>query len=158
VVVVIVDGLNPELPVLKAYLDPVRDSSRGFVFVVSKRDLLGDEEAARLAHEMKEWMGEEPWFVSSPSIFGIREVAQKMAEIAEARLSRQPGEVILTQIEHVRAVERAIETLSRARSAMDLVLFATDLRHAMNELGPLIGETVPDDVLGKIFSDFCIGK
>jgi len=81
-----------------------------------------------------------------------------MAELAEKRLGRAPGEVILTQIEHVRAVELALAALERARDAMDLVLFATDARHAMNDLGPLIGETVPDDVLGKIFSDFCIGK
>jgi tRNA modification GTPase len=96
--------------------------------------------------------------ISSTKLTGVHEVATEMAKLAERYLARKAGEVVLTQFEHVQAVERALQCLSRAEDAFDLVLFATDVRHGMNELGPLIGETLPDDVLGKIFSDFCIGK
>ena len=36
--------------------------------------------------------------------------------------------------------------------------FEVDLRNAWEILGEITGETVDDDVLNKIFSDFCIGK
>ena len=104
-------------------------------------------------------MGAKDWVhISSKNLSGVSQVAQLMTQLSEDLLSRKPGEVILTQVEHVQAVKKAMECLDRAQSSFDLVLFATDIRHGMNELGPLIGETIPDDILGKIFSDFCIGK
>jgi len=35
---------------------------------------------------------------------------------------------------------------------------AVDLRSCLNALGDIVGQTTPDDLLGQIFSKFCIGK
>ena len=35
---------------------------------------------------------------------------------------------------------------------------AVDLRAAINALGEIIGETTTDDILDRIFKEFCIGK
>ena len=63
---------------------------------------------------------------------------------------------------HVAAVERALDALSRARTALaDLTgdeIIALDLRDALDALGSIAGQVTPDDVLGRIFSSFCIGK
>jgi tRNA modification GTPase len=37
-------------------------------------------------------------------------------------------------------------------------LLAEDLRQAQNELSEITGKFTPDDLLGRIFSSFCIGK
>ena len=37
-------------------------------------------------------------------------------------------------------------------------LLAEELRLVNNELGEIVGETTPDDILDIIFSRFCIGK
>ena len=37
-------------------------------------------------------------------------------------------------------------------------LLAEELRLAQKALGEITGETLPDDLLGEIFSSFCIGK
>ena len=37
-------------------------------------------------------------------------------------------------------------------------LVAEELRLAGEALGEVLGRTLPDDLLGKIFSQFCIGK
>jgi tRNA modification GTPase len=37
-------------------------------------------------------------------------------------------------------------------------LLAEDLRLAQQALGEITGEMLPDDLLGEIFSSFCIGK
>jgi tRNA modification GTPase len=39
-----------------------------------------------------------------------------------------------------------------------LELIALELRDALDSLGRVLGQITPDDVLGRIFSSFCIGK
>ncbi len=157
-VVIVLDGVAPSLEQVDEYLRRMPKMDKDFVYVVSKRDKLEPSEVESIKDSMKAFFGVEPLFVSSISLVGIAEVAAKVAEFAEKRLFRSSGEVVLTQVEHVRAVEECLSILQKAESSVDLVLFATGIRHGMNALGPLIGETLPDDVLGKIFSDFCIGK
>lgn len=159
IVVVVVDGLRTEVEKLGEYLKRIESPARSLLFVVSKRDLLQDQELERVQGLLNRgFPGARVMSASAQTLEGVHEVAEALAQLAGERLSRKPGEVVLTRVEHVRAVEAALESLSRAGAALDLVLFATDVRHAMNDLGPLIGETIPDDILGKIFSDFCIGK
>jgi len=67
------------------------------------------------------------------------------------------------------ARRRHLDALERARIFLDAgkaqlqgyaagELLAEDLRQAQNVLGEITGEFTPDDLLGKIFSSFCIGK
>jgi tRNA modification GTPase len=61
---------------------------------------------------------------------------------------------------HVEALERAAARLDAARAALDgaLELAAEELRATQSALGELTGELSSDDLLGQIFSSFCIGK
>lgn len=89
---------------------------------------------------------------------GIHEAAHQIAAYCSKLVSRSRGEVLLTRLDQVNAVSAGIEHLIRAQSAGEIDLFASDVRHALHALGALIGETCPDDILGQIFSSFCIGK
>jgi tRNA modification GTPase len=53
------------------------------------------------------------------------------------------------------ALERAIPMLEQAQ---DLTLVSIELRDAMDALGEISGKIDSDDILGVIFSRFCIGK
>ncbi len=63
---------------------------------------------------------------------------------------------------HLESLRRALEKLDEAGhqlhgfSAGELV--AEDLRYAQQHLGEITGEFTADDLLGRIFSSFCIGK
>lgn len=64
---------------------------------------------------------------------------------------------------HVHALERVAEHLALARAhlaaeTLALDLLAEELRLAQNQLNSITGEFTPDDLLGEIFSSFCIGK
>jgi tRNA modification GTPase len=61
---------------------------------------------------------------------------------------------------HVRAIEAAVDAVKEARWAVGgrIELIASDLRVAIDQLGGVLGNVSPDDVLGRIFSSFCIGK
>jgi tRNA modification GTPase len=57
------------------------------------------------------------------------------------------------------AAGRAADILSRARSPGDAAeLAAAELRQALAQLGQLSGQVVTEDILGRIFARFCVGK
>ena len=67
------------------------------------------------------------------------------------------------------ARQRHIDALLRARGHIEVgsaemaasgsgELLAEELRLAQNALGEITGELLPDDLLGRIFASFCIGK
>ena len=60
---------------------------------------------------------------------------------------------------HLRALQQADDALARATAhAGAIELFAEELRLAHQALGEITGKVSVDDVLGEIFSRFCIGK
>jgi tRNA modification GTPase len=61
---------------------------------------------------------------------------------------------------HVRAIAEAREALGRACGAIDAggEVVAMELREGIEWLGGVLGRMSPDDLLGRIFSEFCIGK
>ena len=59
---------------------------------------------------------------------------------------------------HVRALEAAKSALERAAQTQAFEIKAEELRLAHDALGSIVGEVSADDLLGEIFSRFCIGK
>jgi tRNA modification GTPase len=71
------------------------------------------------------------------------------------------GNSLALNSRHVQAVQEARAGLSRARAAAARAgseFLALDLREALDALGAVLGSISPDDLLGRIFSSFCIGK
>ena len=70
--------------------------------------------------------------------------------------------VLVTNLRHARCLEATRRSLTRAAVALDTGLseeFAlADLHDALRKLGEITGETTVEDLLGEIFSRFCIGK
>lgn len=72
------------------------------------------------------------------------------------------GGTIVSNARHVQSLRHAQESLSEAKggleSGLDTELVALDIRRSLDALGQITGEVTTDDVLGSIFSRFCIGK
>ena len=71
--------------------------------------------------------------------------------------------VIVSRRRHLDCIERASENIAKseqfaANGNNSLELLAEELALAQNYLGQITGKLLPDDLLGKIFSQFCIGK
>jgi tRNA modification GTPase len=66
--------------------------------------------------------------------------------------------LFMARARHVRALERAEDHLQGAARQQALELKAEELRLAQQALGAITGEVSADDLLGSIFSTFCIGK
>ena len=68
------------------------------------------------------------------------------------------GSPALTRARHRSALEEALVALTRSREARDPELMAEDLRLAVRAIGRITGRVDVEDLLDRIFSEFCIGK
>jgi tRNA modification GTPase len=126
--------------------------------VLTKCDLLSSEQIDLFEKQLSD-TGIETWLKTSAHTgAGILEAAEAIALFCESLVHRGKGEVLLTRVDQLRAVSAGIEHLKRAQNTPETDLFASDIRQALHSLGLLIGETLTDDILGSIFSEFCIGK
>ncbi len=68
-------------------------------------------------------------------------------------------DVFMARERHIAALEQTEQSLSRADGQLSRPeLFAEELRLAHRSLGSITGEFTADDLLGEIFSRFCVGK
>jgi tRNA modification GTPase len=76
--------------------------------------------------------------------------------------SESSSEILLSNLRHKQALERAREglerTLQAAQSNLSGEFLSVDLGTALQALGEIVGETTTEDLLERIFSQFCIGK
>jgi len=89
--------------------------------------------------------------------------ALRQALLAQAGWQAAPEGLFIARTRHVQALKRCAEHLALAQAhaaqrdaALDLL--AEELRLAHNALGEITGEFTSEDLLGAIFSRFCIGK
>lgn len=82
----------------------------------------------------------------------------RQAILAAAGWSSVGESAFLARERHLRALETARNHLQTAAEQGPWELFAEDLRLAQAALAAVTGEFTPDDLLGEIFSRFCIGK
>jgi tRNA modification GTPase len=72
-----------------------------------------------------------------------------------------PGELVAT-LRHREALQKCLEGLTRAldgaAAGAEREFLAADIRWAVDSLGEITGETTTEDILERIFSNFCIGK
>lgn len=100
---------------------------------------------------------EQHVFLSAKTGLGIPLLQKTLLEM----IGYQPGEegVFMARARHLQALQAVSEHLSHAVSQMHAAeLIAEELRCAQEALGSITGEFTPDDLLGEIFSRFCIGK
>lgn len=126
--------------------------------VITKTDLISPG-ALEEFEKKRAIFGIQAWVkTSSITGAGISEAIDSITAHCARWVQREAGEVLLTRLDHKQAATQALLHLERAQQAPALDLFASDVRQALHALSPLIGDTLPDDILGQIFSEFCIGK
>lgn len=129
------------------------------LLVGTKRDLKHSDEATDLVSRLsREGFSEELCWSSAHLSDGLEALVGQLLGLAERLAHRSQSEWVLTGAEQRKAVEEAVSLLSEVEQIEEMDLFAATVRQALNALEPLLGKSVPDDILGKIFAQFCIGK
>lgn len=101
-------------------------------------------------------------YISAKTQSGIDDLIKQLAQrlLGTNEIQEQGDTPFLARSRHVVALQQALENINSAQQHLSskLELAAEDLRVAQQNLGEITGEFTPDDLLGKIFSEFCIGK
>ena len=100
-------------------------------------------------------------FISAKTGDGIEALKQKILESVGWGGSQEGA--IVARRRHLDCLDKAASHLEKSKQFaadgnISLELFAEELRLAQDQLGQITGRLLPDDLLGKIFSQFCIGK
>ena len=120
------------------------------IHVFNKIDLLDQ------AASMEEKNGECHVYLSAKTGTGLDLLREKLLALIGWH---QEAGVFMARERHVRALLSARDYLQRAAGETGRAeIFAEDLRLAQEQLSSITGEFTADDLLGEIFSRFCIGK
>ena len=136
------------------FVDQLQDSSK-ITLVRNKIDLT-EENAGLFTSESGDiYIG-----ISAATGMGIDALKEHLKTIMGFSETGEGG--FTARRRHLDALERAQSFLDTGKAQLQGYaageLLAEDLRQAQNTLSEITGEFTPDDLLGRIFSSFCIGK
>ena len=99
--------------------------------------------------------------ISAKTGAGLQDLKTQLLQVVGWQSA--PEGVFMARERHVQALHEVTKQLTRAGEQLQakkpsLDLLAEDLRQAQRALSQITGEFTPDDLLGEIFSKFCIGK
>lgn len=121
------------------------------ITVVNKIDLIGEEP------RRKKMPGGDCVWLSAKTGEGVGLLKQALWDCAGAQ--PESDSVFTARARHIDALQLASKHLDQAAGLSgQLELFAEELRQAHLALGQITGQFSADDLLGEIFSTFCIGK
>jgi tRNA modification GTPase len=94
---------------------------------------------------------------------GTEELKDSISRLLTGGSAHTDGsEIILTELRHKLALEKAANGLTSFLKLLEKgdspEFLAIELRSALDSLGEITGEVTTEDILGRIFSKFCIGK
>ena len=100
-------------------------------------------------------------YVSAKKGEGLDDLRMALTEVC-AEYAISSDDVVVTNARHIDALKNAQSALARVqdglRSGLPTDLVSQDIREAIYHIGSIVGEISTDEVLGTIFSRFCIGK
>lgn len=134
-----------------------RFPNKRLLVIANKVDTLSCHDLSILESEIENLIP-----LSAKQKTGIEELKNELTSLVNiGALSN--NETIVTNSRHFEALNNALEAITSVQQGIDLEistdLFSIDIRECLRHLGNITGEyDVDKDILGHIFSNFCIGK
>ncbi|MCH9045356.1 MAG: tRNA uridine-5-carboxymethylaminomethyl(34) synthesis GTPase MnmE [SAR324 cluster bacterium] len=152
----VLDGaerLTPDDEALLGEVDPAAT-----LVVVNKQD--------RLHGAQPEWIGKLADFawvaLSALTGAGLQEMEARICQWALSDDRPALEDALITNLRQEQAARNALQAVEGALQAicrgLGDELLAVDLQRVLFDLGDIVGETTADDLLNRIFAEFCIGK
>jgi len=132
-------------------------SGKKRIWVINKSDLA----SGRKAQIPESWQDMPRIIISAKYDQSIGELKDLIAETVLTSAFACENAVI-PNLRHKQAMEKSMQAVNTAKQGMEkglpFELISMDIRESADLLGEIIGLTVREDVLDRIFSTFCIGK
>ncbi len=145
----------------KEILEKMDLEHQQLILCINKVDTLDDQGEALLGQVQQDLDNDNIMAVclSAKHGFGLGDLYSTL-KLSQPLAS--PDATLVTNIRHYEALLHASESLRSVQQGLEMNiptdLISQDLRQALHYLGSITGEITTDEVLGSIFSRFCIGK
>ena len=171
VVIGLTDGTLPSREVMEqisTIADHMDSETQKLIIVVNKNDEKDAEEMLnKNVSELNSFVISSNSLKSNTSILSISAKKRSCIDKLEKALVEtchisDSEEILVTNARHAKALKESSEALGKVSAGLDAGiptdLLAEDLREALSLLGTITGEICSNEILGEIFSRFCIGK
>ena len=163
IVLLLVD-VSKQIDIIKEQIGNIKeriDEQQELLVLCNKIDV-SEENNKIILNELEEIIPlENVCFISAKENINIDHIHTKIKELSQ--LSVLDGnDIIVTNARHYQSLVKVDEGLVRIKTGLSEGLsndfIAQDAREIMFYLGEITGDITPDDILGNIFANFCIGK
>lgn len=104
----------------------------------------------------------QPVLFSTKTMAGFKELSLKIKNAFDSYGYDCEDNQALPNIRHLSLIKEAMDAgktaLYTLKNNAGIELASDDLKHVLTSLGQITGAIISDDILDRIFSDFCIGK
>jgi len=140
---------------LKDFKDIADSPSRHLILVGNKID-----KVKKLPTGFTSFVNQETIFVSAKRHENIHQIAESL--VSKVSNSGISDGLVVTNARHYEALKRSLDAITSVEKGLkrniSADLLSSNIRNALHHLGEITGEITTDDILGNIFSRFCIGK
>jgi tRNA modification GTPase len=136
----------------------IEDSKASFLTILNKSDLDNKLDLEGLPNKLKS----NYISISVSEESGIEDLADAIKNLFFTGKLIDPSESLISNKRQLFELNTAIKSLSLCINSIDMGMtedvFTIDLMDAYSALGRIVGESVEDDLVDRIFSEFCMGK
>lgn len=134
-----------------------RFPNKRLLLIANKIDSLPEKQRKEITTSVKDIL-----LLSAKEKIGITTLLKELTSLVN-RGALSNNETIVTNSRHFEALNNALNAINSVQEGIDLEistdLFSIDIRECLRHLGNITGEyDIDKDILGHIFSNFCIGK
>ncbi|WP_019540344.1 tRNA uridine-5-carboxymethylaminomethyl(34) synthesis GTPase MnmE [Proteiniphilum acetatigenes] len=137
-----------------------RTNEKHLILLFNKADLMPEEERREMENLLS-GVGDNRLFISAKQHYNTGRLQELLVKAA-AIPSINEEDVIVTNLRHYEALTKAFEAILRVKEGLEIGIthdfLSQDIRECMFHLGEITGQISTDEILGNIFSKFCIGK
>ena len=152
---VLFDSNDTNFEEIKADLDNFKRDDLSIILVRNKVDLKNNNKG--LVKKLSEFNLIE---ICANDFNSVDKLKEKIS--SEVSILDPFNDTIVSNSRHYEALINALKAINEVRSGLENNisgdLLSVDIRNSMEHLSEITGEITNDDVLGNIFSNFCIGK
>lgn len=137
---------------------------KSLICILNKCDLVHEDELHTIYEKVYDGSGiNENETIRISAKNGENIAALENMLLDAARLTEvSDTDIIVTNLRHAEALSKALDAIRSVQTALEANLsgdlISEDLRLCLHHLAEIVGEVSTDEVLGTIFSRFCIGK
>ena len=154
-------GIDNVILAAHEILDKIDLEHQQLILCINKVDTLTDQGEASLGQLRGDLDNDDIMIIclSAKHHFGLNDLYNALKH---SQPLAHPDATLVTNVRHYEALTHASEALHRVKEGLQINtpidLVSQDLREALHYLGSITGEITTDEILGSIFSRFCIGK